>query len=122
MTERRIDNQFPSFDDKAGFNKLLTELAKYNFDDECWCNEAMPHVAKNMPTKKYPDRALRVWIDWKNQEFSDLYHDAKEGETYYRFNVHLQGEYGDGDTTEFSKDFETIGETIEFVEGLLNDK
>ena len=81
----------------------------------------MPHVCKAMPTEKYPDRALRVWMDWQDHQWSDLYYDLKEGQTYYRFNVQLNGEYGDGDTTEFSKDFETIGETIEFVEGFLND-
>ena len=115
IEQRSIHNQFSNFDDKQGFEKLLTDLSKYDFVDECWHNEAMPHVAKNMPTEKYPDRALRVWMDWQNHEWSDFYHDLKEGQTYYRFNVQLNGEYGDGDTTEFSKDFETMAEAIEFV-------
>ena len=113
--ERNIHNQFPDFDDEEGFNKLLNELDKYGFEDECWHNEAMPHVCKMMPTEKYPDRALRVWMDWKDHQWSDLHYDLKEGQTYYRFNVHLQGEYGDQDTTEFSKDFETMEEVLEFV-------
>ena len=51
----------------------------------------------------------------ERSEKSELYGDAKEGETYYRFNVHLQGEYGDQDTTEFNKDFETLEEVLKFV-------
>jgi len=117
--ERSIDNQFPEFDDKEGFTKLLMGLANYDFVDECWHNEAMPQMAKAMPTEKYPDRELRIWMDWKNQEHSELYHDVKEGETYYRFNVHLCGEYGDHDTTEFQKDFETMEEVVEFVKDLF---
>ena len=115
IKQRSIHNQFPNFDDKEGFNKLLNELDKYGFVDECWHNEAMPHVCKMMPTEKYPDRALRVWMDWKDHQWSDLHHDLKEGQTYYRFNVHLQGEYGDQDTTEFSKDFETMEQVLEFL-------
>lgn len=115
VKERSIHNQFPEFDDKEGFTKLLLGLANYDFVDACWHNEAMPQMAKAMPTEKYPDRELRIWMDWKNQEHSEFYHDAKEGETYYRFNVHLQGEYGDSDTTEFQKDFETMEEVLEFV-------
>ena len=113
--ERNIHNQFPDFDDEEGFNKLLNELDKYGFEDECWHNEAMPHVCKMIPTEKYPDRAMRVWIDWKDHQWSQLHYNLKEGQIYYRFNVHLQGEYGDQDTTEFSKDFETMEEVLEFV-------
>lgn len=113
--ERSIDNQFPEFDDKEGFTKLLLGLANYDFVDECWHNEAMPHVCKMMPTTKYPDRAMRIWIDWKDQKKSELYGDSKKGETYYRFNVHLQGEYGDEETTEINKNFETMEEVLEFV-------
>ncbi len=113
--ERSIFNQFPEFDDKEGFTKLLMGLANYDFVDECWHNEAMPHVCKMMPTTKYPDRALRIWMDWKDQKFSEFYGDAKEGKTYFRFNVHLCGEYGDHDTTEFNKDFETLEEVLKFV-------
>jgi hypothetical protein len=117
--ERSIKTEFSKFDDKQGFQKLLTDLSKYDFTDECWHNEAMPHVCKMMPTEKYPDRALRVWMDFKSQKKSEIYCDAKKGETYYRFNVQLNGEYGDGDTTEFSKDFETMDEAIKFVEELI---
>lgn len=113
--ERSIHNQFPEFDDKEGFTKLLLGLANYDFVDECWHNEAMPHVCKMMPTTKYPDRAMRVWIDWKDKNKSELYHDATKDEVFYRFNVHLQGEYGDEETTEFQKDFETLEEVLEFV-------
>ena len=113
--QRSIDNQFPEFDDKEGFIKLLLGLANYDFVDECYHNEAMPHVCKMMPTTKHPDRAMRIWMDWKDQKKSELYGDAKEGETYYRFNVHLQGEYGDQDTTELNKDFETLEEVLKFV-------
>ena len=122
IEQRSIHNQFSNFDDKQGFQKLLTDLSKYDFVDECWHNEAMPHVCKMMPTEKYPDRALRVWMDWQDHEWSDFYHDLKEGQTYYRFNVQLNGEYGDGDTTEFSKDFETMDEAIEFVDELFKSK
>ena len=116
VTEQRsIHNQFPDFDDKEGFNKLLNELDKYGFEDECWHNEAMPHVCKMIPTEKYPDRSMRVWMDWKDHNWSDWYHNLKEGQTYYRFNVHLQGEYGDSDTTEFQKDFETMEDVLKFV-------
>ena len=113
--ERSIHNQFPEFDDKEGFTKLLLGLANYDFVDECWHNEAMPHVCKMMPTTKYPDRAMRIWIDWKDKNKSELYHDATKDEVFYRFNVHLCGEYGDHDTTEFQKDFETLEEVLEFV-------
>ncbi len=110
-----IKTDFPNFDVKQGFKKLLTDLSKYDFVDECWHNEAMPHVCKMMPTEKYPDRALRVWMDWEDHQWSDLHCDLKEGEIYFRFNAHLQGEYGDQDTTEFSKDFETMEDVLNFV-------
>lgn len=113
--ERSIDNQFPEFDDMEGFDKLLSELAKYDFVDECWHNEAMPHVCKMMPTTKYPERAMRIWIDWKDKNKSELYHDATKDEVFYRFNVHLQGEYGDESTTEIEDGFETLEEVLKFV-------
>jgi len=113
--ERSIHNQFPEFDDKEGYVKLLLGLANYDFVDECWHNEAMPHVCKYMPTTKYPERAMRIWIDWKDKNKSELYHDATKDEVFYRFNVHLCGEYGDHETTEFQKDFETLEEVLKFV-------
>ena len=117
--DRNINNQFPYFDDKETFSALLSKLSDKGFEDQCWHNEAMPHIAKSMPTEKYPDRTLSIWVDWKDQKYSELYGDAKKGETYFRFNVHLQGEYGDSDTTEFSKDFETTEEALEFVKNVL---
>lgn len=113
--ERSIFNQFPEFDDKEGFTKLLLGLANYDFVDECWHNEAMPHVCKYMPTTKYPERAMRIWIDWKDKNKSELYDHATKDEVFYRFNVHLCGEYGDHETTEFQKDFETMEEVLKFV-------
>ena len=122
IEQRSIHNQFPNFDDKEGFNNLLNKLDEHDFMDECWHNEAMPHVAKIMGTEKYPDRALRVWMDWKDHQWSDLHHDLKEGQTYYRFNVHLQGEYGDDSTTEINKNFETMEEVLEFVDEFFKSK
>ena len=90
--------------------------------DECWHNEAMPHVAKIMGTEKYPDRALRIWMDWQDHQWSDLHYDLKEGQTYYRFNVHLQGEYGDDSTTEINQNFETMDEVLEFVDEFFKSK
>lgn len=120
IQERSIHNQFPEFDDKEGFTKLLLSLANYDFVDECWHNEAMPHVCKMMPTTKYPDRALRIWMDYKDQNFSEFYHDAKEGKIYFRFNVHLCGEYGDHDTTEINENFSTMEAVVAFVKDFFD--
>ena len=72
------------------------------------------YVCKMMPKQNIQIEPCAFgWIE--RSEKSELYGDAKEGETYYRFNVHLQGEYGDQDTTEFNKDFETLEEVLKFV-------
>ena len=118
--ERNIHTQFPNFDDKEGFNKLLNELDKHGFEDECWHNEAMPHVSKLMPTKEHPDREMRVWIDFKDNKKSDLFYDLKDGEPYYRFLVDIVGEYGDGDTTDLQEQFLTWMEAVDFTNNYLD--
>lgn len=110
----RYKNEFPHFDDKANFDKLIERLAPLKFEDESWHNETMPHVAKAMPTEQWPDRAMRIWVDFADKDMSEWPREV-DGE-YYRFGVSIDGEYGDYDTKELDKDFKTYDEVIDFVE------
>jgi hypothetical protein len=113
----KIENAFKDYDDLPGFRKLQSDLDQYDFIDESWINEACPHLCLYLPNKKYPDRALRVWIDYKNKNLSEIYYISEQ--PYKRFYICLSGEYGDSDTNEISKEFESYDQTVEFIHNYL---
>ena len=113
----RIENAFRDYDDLPTFRKLQSDLDQYDFIDESWHNEACPHVCLYLPTKQFPDRALRVWMDYKDKKLSELFCTSKE--PYKRYFICLSGEYGDSDTNEISKEFESYDETIKFIHDYL---
>ena len=65
-----ISTEFPDFDDYNGWWSLFFKLKEHGFKDECWHNETCPQVCKNIPTAEHPERFVRVWLDWKDQEKS----------------------------------------------------
>ena len=92
-----ISTEFPDFDDYNGWWSLFFKLKEHGFKDECWHNETCPQVCKNIPTAKHPERFVRVWLDWKDPNRSEIYpfykkHDPK----YKRYVVQCGNEYGDG--------------------------
>ena len=109
-----VESEFPDYDDLETYYKAKLDLSLYGFEDECWHNEAHPHLCKKISD----DDAIRFWIDFKDHKSSDLHYDKKEDEPYLRYFVE-RGEYGCHDTRQVAKNFETYEDAIHFVKCLV---
>ena len=110
-----IESEFPNYDDLETYYKARLDLSLYGFEDQCWHNEAMPHLCKPLDKE---DEAIRFWIDYKDHKSSDLHYDKKEDEPYLRYFVE-RSEYGCHDTRQVFKNFDNYEDAIHFVECLV---
>lgn len=110
-----VETEFPDYDDLETYYKAKLDLSLYGFEDQCWHNEAMPHLCKPLDNE---DEAIRFWIDFKDHKLSDLRYDKKEDEPYLRYFVE-RSEYGCYETRQVAKNFETYEDAIHFVRSLL---
>jgi len=110
-----VETEFPNYDDLETYYKAKLDLSLYGFEDQCWHNEAMPHLCKPLDNE---DEAIRFWIDFKDHKLSDLHYDKKDDKPYLRYFVE-RSEYGCYDTRQVSKNFETYKDAIHFVKSLV---
>jgi len=110
-----VESEFPDYDDLETYYKARLDLSLYGFEDQCWHNEAMPHLCKPLDDE---DNAIRFWIDFKDHKSSDLRYDKKEDEPYLRYFVE-RSEYGCHDTRQVGKNFDNYDDAIHFVKCLV---
>ena len=116
--DRNINNQFPEFDDKETYSAVLKELCSMGFEDQCWHNEAMPQIAREIDTES-DDKVFQIWIDYKDVKLSEIACHDDDGK-YAQFAVCITKEYGE--EAHIYKLFTSADELIAYVKDYFRKK
>lgn len=68
----RVGIEFHDFDNMDLFQAIFGVASINGFDDVSWHNDAMPCMERVFQFETKPNVSVRIWIDWKNPNYSDF--------------------------------------------------
>lgn len=71
-TKKRAPLEFRDFDNQELFDAIFNVASLNGFDDVSWHNDAMPSMQRIFEYEKKPPVTVKIWVDWKNPNYSDF--------------------------------------------------
>ena len=68
----RVGIEFHDFDNMDLFQAIYGVASINGFDDVSWHNDAMPCMERVFQFETKPNVTVKIWIDWKNPNYSDF--------------------------------------------------
>jgi hypothetical protein len=68
----RVGIEFHDFDNIDVFQAIWGVASINGFDDVSWHNDAMPCMERVFQFETKPNVTVKIWIDWKNREYSEF--------------------------------------------------
>ena len=68
----RVGIEFHDFDNMDLFHAIYGVASINGFDDVSWHNDAMPCMERVFQFETKPNVTVKIWIDWKNPNYSDF--------------------------------------------------
>ena len=79
-TRKRAPLEFREFDNMELFDAIFNVASLNGFDDVSWHNDAMPCMQRVFQYENKPNVTVKIWIDWKEAQYSDFAELRESGE------------------------------------------
>lgn len=114
---KHVEKEFLDFDNLELFQAIYGVASLNGFEDISWHNDAMPCMQRIFQYEKKPNITVKIWIDWKNPNYSDFVERRLSGE-FQQIAIVIMNERDD---TMYEYHFESAIDAILELRNVIRD-